>query len=440
MGLPHLSSADDTYEDPSTLLGSFLQSPPGFDGVSCCDLDGLHGGDVSRTVGHSQSSSLGDFQMKTAFNRSRFPENSLRFGGAVDATSNVNQLMTGSIDNIGRITPKIGKNIQDPASRIIGFESRGASPLDNGFERFSVDHLHSSSVSSLTVNQELVGPLVRKRLLSPLKSMLSAEKFDGDNLDIGCHASQLSSSSLTNNLNMFAAVDYKKANFGSKINFTASAWSLSSCLDKSGMLCNNSTTASVLLTDGPLLENKDSHTNSTFLYSPTHDHFKESSEGRYRNWAISLSPRKAISPLSLSPLGPKCSERIKTPGRCKDVKSPMGDCRSNLEKIGQSLDKHNSDIIFAPEEADFGITSRSFEDIGIFRREFSPPSPEGAADSWSLFQEPAPSQSTRFIRSLSGLPVRRSLVGSFEESLLSGRFFSGKFTQVNSDVIIVTAV
>ncbi|KAJ9128843.1 hypothetical protein P3X46_034420 [Hevea brasiliensis] len=440
MGLPQVSSADDTNEDPAALLGSFFQSPPRFAGVSTCDLDGLHGGNISQTVGDTLSSSLGEFQSKTALERSKFPENSLRFGGEIDATSHVNGMITGSADKIGRITPKSGRNIQDPASRIIGFESRGASSLNNGFEGFSADHPNSSSVTSLTVNEgELAGPLVRKRLLSPLNSMLSSEQFDGDNLDIGCHASQVSSFPLTNNLNVSAPLDYKKANIDSKINFTTSSWSLSSCLDKRDMLYDNSTTASVLLADCPLLKNRGLHSNSTFLYSSALDHFQESHEGRYQSRAISLSSGKAISPLSLSPLGPKFSERIKTPEGCKNVKNRKEDCCSNLENIEQSLDKHNPDIIFAPEEADFRITSRSFEDIDLFHKEFCLSSLEGATDSCSLFRELAPSQSARFIRSLSSLPVRRSLVGSFEESLLSGRFISGKLTQVNSNVMFIDA-
>ncbi|KAJ9189750.1 hypothetical protein P3X46_001005 [Hevea brasiliensis] len=431
MGLPQVSSADETNEDPAALLGSFLQSPSQFASASTSDLNGLQEGNISRTVGDTLSSSLGDFQRKTALERSKFPENSMRFGGATDANSNVHGMVTASTDKIGRITPKSGRNIQNPASRIIGFESWGASSLNNGIEGFSADHLNSSSVAGLTVSDvELAGPLVRKRLLSPLNSMLSAEHFYGDNLDIGCNASQMSSSALTNNLNVSASHDYKKANVGSKINFTASSWSLSSCLDKRNMLCDNSTVASIFLTDGPLLENKDPLSNSTLLYSPTLDHFKESSEGRSQSRAISLSPKKAISsPLSLSPLGPKFSERIKTPRGCKDVKNCIEDCCSNLENVERSLDKSNSGIIFAPEEEDFRITSRSFEDIDLFHKEFRPSSLESATDSWCLFQESASSQCASFFRSLSGLPVRRSLVGSFEESLLSGRFFSGKFTQ-----------
>lgn len=200
--------------------------------------------------------------------------------GATDSTLNVNGTITSSADKIGKITPKSGRNIQDPASRIIGFESQGASSLNNGIEGFSADHLNSSSVAGLTVNEvDLGGPLVRKRLLSPLSNMLSAEHFHGDNLNIGCCASQMSSSALIINLNVSASHDHKKANVGSKISFTSSSSSLSSCLEKRNMLYDNNTTASIFLTDGPLLENKDPLSNSSLLYSPILDRFRVSSEG-----------------------------------------------------------------------------------------------------------------------------------------------------------------
>lgn len=428
MGFPQVSSTDDTDEDRAVLLGSFLQSPSQFSGVSTCNSDGLHGETISQTVGEALSSSLGDFQRKAALECSNFPEDSMRFGGATDSTLNVNGTITSSADKIGKITPKSGRSIQDPASRIIGFESRGASSLNNGIEGLSADHLNSSSVAGLTVNEvDLGGPLVRKRLLSPLSSMLSAEHFHGDNLNIGCCASQMSSSALIINLNVSASHDHKKANVGSKISFTSSSSSLSSCLEKRNMLYDNNTTASIFLTDGPLLENKDPLSNSSLLYSPILDRFRVSSEGRSQNGTISLSPKKAISPhVSLSPLSPKFSERVKTPGGSKDVKNCIEDCCSNLKNIEQSL---------APEEADFRITSKSFEDIDLFHKDFRSSSLESATDSWCVFQESAPSQCARFVRSLSGLPVRRSLVGSFEESLLSGRFCCGKFTQVSSTVM-----
>ncbi|XP_012067314.1 uncharacterized protein LOC105630183 isoform X2 [Jatropha curcas] len=442
MGLPQISCNDDSNENPAMSLGSFLESPPRFAGASTCDLDELPEGNIRGTVGAARSCSAGDFQRKTAFKLSKSPDNALRLDGAVDVTSDVLDLITGSADKVGQIAPRSGRNIQNPASRIVGFKSRGTSSLNNGLEGFSGDHLHSSSVSGLRVNEtELSGTLVRKRLLSPLNTMLSAEQFDGDHLDIGSQVSQLNSSALTNKLNVSAPHDCKKANVGSKINFTASSWSLSSYLDTRNVLYDNNKRASVFLTDGPLLENKDLSSDGTCLYSPRPDHFKGSCEERTRSRAISLSPQKAVSPpLSLSPLGPKFSETLNTPGGLKNVKSHIEDCCSNLESIEQSLDKHSLGIVFGPEEADFTITRRSFEDIDLFPKDSHPSSPEGATYSWSLFQESAPSPRARFIRSLSGLPVRRSLVGSFEESLLSGRFFSGKFTQKIDGFLAVLSI
>lgn len=438
MGLPQVSSTDGAGEAAAASLGSFLQCPPRFGGMATCDLDGLHGGSVSQTVGNALSSSLGDFQRKTSLELSKYSGNSFGFEGPVDVTSNVHGLKTGSVDKIGQFTPKSGRNIPNPASRIVGFESHGTSCLNIGSEGVSADLVCPSSVAGVTINEaESSGSLVRKRLLSPLNSMLSTEQFNGDSLDIGCHASQTGPSALTDNFNVAVAHDYKKANVGSKINFSLPSWSFSSCLERRNVLYDNTIRASVFFTDGPLLENKDPHAHNNCLHSPGLHHFQESTEVRSRSRAISLSPRKAISPsLSLSPLGPKFSERTKTARGCRDVKSNLEDCHLDLENVERSFERHDLGIVFTSEEAEFRITSRSFEDIDLFRKDFRPSSLEVTGDlGWSLFRESVPSQCMRYTRSLSGFPVRRSLVGSFEESLLSGRFFSGKFAQVSINVM-----
>jgi len=127
---------------------------------------------------------------------------------------------------------------------------------------------------------------------------------------------------------------------------------------------------------------------------------------------------------------------MKTARGCRTTKNEMGDHRLTLKNIEGSLERSDRGIILAPEEEDCSTASRSFEDIYLLRKEFHPSSLESTTDiSW---QETAPaSQSVRFTRSLSGLSVRRSLVGSFEESLLSGRFLSGKLSQVSDDVVYV---
>lgn len=417
MGLPQVSSSDDISEGTSASLGTFMQSPTQFNFI--CDSDGLNRGNVSQIAGGTLSSSLGDFQRKTSLEFSRHPCSVI-----TDVNSSVHGLKNGTMDKFGLFTPKIGRNLLDPASRIIGFESQGKSCSNSGFEGFSGDYLHPSTVAGFSVSEnELSSSLVRKRLLSPLNTRISAKQFDGDSLDISCHGSQINSSPLTGSLSISMSHDYKKANVGGKI----PSWSLSSSLDRGILIRDSEMRSSIFLTDGPLLENENKLTDNACFYSPRLDDVKETSEGQSRSRAISLSPQKPISsPLSMSPLGPKFYERVKIAGGCN-----VENFYSNKD-IDLSFDKYNSGINTNSEEADFRITSRSYEDTYIIHRDFKPSSLEGAADPWCLFQELDSPRGPRFTRSLSGLSVRRSLVGSFEESLLSGRFFSGKFTQVIS--------
>ncbi|XWS32596.1 hypothetical protein CRYUN_Cryun22dG0003500 [Craigia yunnanensis] len=431
MGLPQVSSDDSAEEGEATSVGvgAFLQSPPRFAGVSTCDLDGMQRGRLSQTIGDSLCSSLGDFERKTSLELSKFSDDSFKFGEKMNASSIVHGLKIGSANVVGSFaTPRSGQKVQNPVSRIVGFESHGTSKVVEGV---SNDRVHSS-VGVRANEMESSGSLVRKRLLSPLNSMLFSDQFNGDPLDISYSRTQVNSFSLADKHKVSVSQDNKKANIGSKMNFTASSWSLSSCLEHGSIPYDKAGTASVFFTDGPLLENKQPHLSRKFSYSSGLDQFRESSKLRSRSGAISISPQMATSPsVCLSPLGPKLSERMTATGGCRNLKKDMDDCCSTLKNIEQSVERFDSGIIFAPEEEEFEITSRSFEDNDFLHKEFRPSSMESAAVlSWPLCQESAPtSPCMRFIKGLSGLPVRRSLVGSFEESLLSGRFFSGKLSQ-----------
>lgn len=438
MGLPQVSSSNNAEGVAATSLGSFLQSPPRLVGVSTCDLDGMHGGGtMSQTVQDTSCSSIGEFQRKAPLEMSKFSDGSFSSGGATDALSSVHGFRTGSADKVGFFTPKSAGNAQNPVSRIVGFESRGTGSLSKELEGVSADHAHSSSVDGGTVNgTESGGSLVRKRLFSPLKSMLLPDQFNGDPLDIGFSNAQVYSPAGTNSSGIAMSQDCKKVNVGSKIHFTTSSWSLSSCLEEKSVPYDKSRTASIFFTDGPLLENNDTSPHNNFLYTSGPDNFNESNKVRSHSGLVPISPKKAISTcLSLSPLGPKCSERIETVRGCRKVKKETEYCCSTLKNLEESIDHSDSGIIFGSDEAEFRIGSRSFEDV---HKDFRPSSLESTAGlTWPFCQEsPPPSHCSRFIRSLSGLSVRRSLVGSFEESLLSGRFISGKSSQVSSSVLL----
>ncbi|XP_021895698.1 uncharacterized protein LOC110813020 [Carica papaya] len=439
MGLPQVSSYESLGEASAASSGTFPQSPPRFSGVSTCDLDGMQGVSVSRTVGDTLCSSIGDFQTKTSLELSEFSDDSFRFGGSKSISSDSHGMKIAAVDKAGWFAPKNGRNSQDPVSRIVGFASRGTSSPRMELEGSAVC-VRSSCAP--TVNEiESSGPsLARKRLLSPLNRMLFPGQFDGNPLDIGCNSLQAGSPPRSDGFNVSIAQDHKKANIGGKIHFNMPSWMLSSCLDQKEVPSNSCKMISLFSTDGPLLETKEPEPCNDCRQSPAFDSFRESSKVTTRSEAISISPRKTTSPpLSLSPLGPRFSERMKTVGRSRNSKKGRDHWSSTL-KIEQSFDGSESRIAFSHEEPEFKIVSRSFEDMDIFHKDFRPSSLESAAGiSWSLCQESAPtSPCKRFVRSLSGLPIRRSLVGSFEESLLSGRLSSGQSSQIDGFLAVLS--
>ncbi|KAG6656162.1 uncharacterized protein LOC122307199 isoform X2 [Carya illinoinensis] len=450
MGLPQVPSSETGGEVEEAPLGTFLQNPPRFTDASTCVMEGMPGESMSRFTGNPPCSSRIDFQRNTCLELAKVHDDSFKFRGAMEVTSNIHGMRIGSVDKGNWQTSKSGWNIQNPVSRVVGFESGGTSS-PTGLKGVSAVHVHSSGGNNVTLNEsESSGSLARKRLLSPLSSMLSTDQFIIDSLDIGCGNIKANSPTFNHNFSISLAKDNKKANIGSQNHLTLPTWSLSNCLEQKNTESDNGRKASMLFTDGPLLENKElPDCNSCLsdgpllenkelpdfnscLSSPGLDHCIDSSKVSSQSGAISISPLKVDSPsLSLSPLGPKFAERMKTAGGCRTIKNKMEDCHLTLKNIGQSLERSDRDIILACNAEDNRIASKSFEEIYILRKEFHPSSLESNSDiSWPLSQESVPTfQCKRFIRSLSGLPVRRSLVGSFEESLLSGRFLSGKLSQ-----------
>ncbi|KMT10884.1 hypothetical protein BVRB_5g112990 [Beta vulgaris subsp. vulgaris] len=136
-------------------------------------------------------SSLGDFQGRPAVD---FPNGADYTTVHRDSTSNVCALKIGRRDQKSWFNIKHEHPIHSPLLRIVGFESKilGASQIES--ESKSADSVHSLAVVSNVTNATVTnGTATRKRLLSPLKSMLCLDKIDGDSLWIGDNAYQRNS-------------------------------------------------------------------------------------------------------------------------------------------------------------------------------------------------------------------------------------------------------
>jgi len=220
MGLLQVPSSETSEEVEAASLGAFLQSPPRFTNVSTCDMHGMHSESMSPFAGNPLCSSMRESQRNTCLELSKVGDDSFKFRGAIEVTSNINGMKIGSVDKGVRFTPKSGRNIQNPVSRVVGFESGGTSSLTDGFKGVSAVHAHSSTGNNVTVNEtESGGSLVRKRLSSPLSSMLSPCQFGGDPLDIGSRNMQANAPAVTDNFRISVAKDNKKANVGSQNHF-----------------------------------------------------------------------------------------------------------------------------------------------------------------------------------------------------------------------------
>ncbi|KAJ4974846.1 hypothetical protein NE237_008020 [Protea cynaroides] len=433
MGLPQVSSSK-IAEEVAASLSSIVQNPPRFGSVSSCDLDGIQMGvAVNCTKGDFPYSSLGDFQRKTTLDLMKSPDGLLKCKSPINGASSAHEWKTGPKEK-NSLFHCSGRNIHIPVSRIVGFDSSGSDSSVNGLDGISSDHFSLSAGLNITSAHETEshGSIVRKRLLSPLNGMLCSDQFNGNQLDICGGDGQIDPPIPGDEFNAFMAQDHKKANIGLTDYPSTPVCSVCSCQSRNRMLDNNSRSNSVLFTDGPLLENNESLPQNYCLSSIGYDPCGGPSKVRTRTGAIAISSKKVISPpLSLSPLGPKFSERMTSGGVYKHLTKEVTGDHLTLMNIEKYLDGTVSRSSFTGEEEVFNVTSKSFHGIDILQSDcdvFSPGSTSGICQHSGPESAPAP-QCLKFVRSLSGLTVRRSLVGSFEESLLSGRFSSGKMSQ-----------
>ncbi|CAA7400520.1 unnamed protein product [Spirodela intermedia] len=391
MGLPQVSS-NPADEGVAASLSSFGSNPPRFGGIGTCDLDGLQIESTARMAhGGFSCSSIGDFQRK------------LR----PDSPAKLHSLKNDSVDKVACFPLVIREGIRTPLSRVVGFESSRSVSLVNGSQRVSSENTCSSGALGISDSSvDSYGLQVRKRFLSPLNGMLGRER---PGLGLPNHAEghgRVAPGALTRGVNKFATQDFKKANFGNRFCSEVPIRSSNGCSTLRKILDEDASNPSVL-TDRPLPESK--------------EHFYEETCNRgVCPGALSLSPKQPYSsPLSLSPLGPKWRERIVGPCRCISRESQ---CNELTHKCmdRRPLDGRAPNILFATE-----VEFRSENDQ--IRDDFDPVE-NYTGQNWCPESFP-PSRCIRFARGLCGLPVRRSLVGSFEESLLSGRLSSGKVSQ-----------
>ncbi|KAK7311321.1 hypothetical protein RJT34_09380 [Clitoria ternatea] len=424
MGLPQIPPSETA--EKVALVGAALNSSSQFSDASPSAISSLNsvkpGGLAACTLG----SSFDDFPKNVSLEITNVSDNAL-YRGAMEVTSNVHSLKIGSTDRSTPFASKSG-SVHIPASRVVGFEAGRASTLTDGPTEVPAANLHSSANTIVPSNEtESASSLVRKRLLSPLSSMLShsPSHFKGDHLDIGCRNNDTASLVKNDSLRNSIAQDNKKANIGSKSSYTMSSWSLTSCLEQRNMPHG---TESFSQFDGPSLKLNRGLLFETSPPSTGLDHIRESCHIRPQRGVISVSPKNVNSPLSLSPLGPKFSEKMKNTGGFRNAVEKIKNCSVTFSSVEQSHDNSNACLMLNhKDDDDSGGPCKSFDDVEFLCKDFCPSSLDDIADmSWPLSKESAPtSHSMRFTRSLSGLSVRRSLVGSFEESLLSGRFLTG---------------
>ncbi|KAG5230383.1 EXCESS MICROSPOROCYTES [Salix suchowensis] len=393
MGVPQFTSSS-IAEEVTTSLSTIVQTSPRIAGVCSCDLSGMHVGNLGyRMQMEMPCTSLIDFHKKT------------------------------SVENKnGLLSHKSGQNVQTPVPRIVGFESRG---LNSPVGAFSGNQPVSTIVTIGFNAVESTGS-DKKRLLSPLSGMLHPDKFNGAALDIGDGVFKSNLWGGKDNYKVSMSQEHKKAHIGNPSYSKRSNWSASCLPGWENSPVDSCRGDSVFFSDGPVLETElKAHDQ---LLSPPGLHYSgKTTKAKHQTSAMAIPLMKAAPPsLSLSPLGPKLSEGIKSPGLCGHITRRLDDGYLTFTDMERSLDATVSGILSSRKDGVPKMRDESLDDFDNLC--FTPEITSGIGQPWCEDSNLS-SLNVKLCRSFSGVPVRRSLVGSFEESLLSGRLSSGKASQ-----------
>jgi hypothetical protein len=412
----HVINEEESTTTTTTTMNAPVISPR-FNGTDSSGLDRLPAGTSNSRA--FPCPSIYDLKRKAALDATNGFDSHLRTSSAIDGPSAFQELRPDSRDTNCRSCPKIGSTVQMPAMRVVGFDSGFCSSVI-GSGMMVADKMHSSLViDSSDSSVEQRGPQARKRVLSPLTNVLSEGQFHGDVLNIGSGDAKNQNTNSVRHLFSSGLHDSKKANTATLDSFDSPSWpalrySIRSTEHRfSKFSCST-------FTDGPLLEGRGSLSCTEYLGA-----------GTTMNLSRVVIPPARLShspPLSLSPLGPKWIHRVNTAKAYGDLTGATE--RDLLDSNGMERPngENYSEYVSRIRMRDISGNPSSFHDgldtmtpMRSSQRRYRNWGPESAPVSPHI----------RCIRSLSLLPVRRSLVGSFEESLLSGRYSCGKDNQVH---------
>ncbi|KAI3463584.1 hypothetical protein Pfo_020247 [Paulownia fortunei] len=411
MGLPQVSSGKISEEVSTSTI---MQVQARFGGVGSF-------GESERHVRHVSNRISGDFPCTSS--REHVKESdlvSLRNNGV----ANMHKLRIDSMDKNHFLSHHGGKNIQTPASRIVGFEPNVLINCANQCEEKQSDSVHLSPGNGISCNSnENSSSMVRKRLLSPMNGMLLPDEFRGEHLEIG-NTFYRSNFHLRGGSNSITLKENKKAHIGNLDYGSPPIWYAANFSRSNSPPEEECETNSHIITDGPFLENHE-HRSQNLLSSYRVTCCSGTIESPSNNGAMGILRDTVVSPpLSLSPLGPRFCGRMRNSRGSGDTKREFDERYITFKDVEQSLEGTISNFLSSHKDKNAIMAREGHEDDENFPVNFEQLTPESLI-SIQGHNPTLTTQNAKLGKTFSGLSVRRSLVGSFEESLLSGRLASG---------------